>query len=40
MRYSAKGLSGEDILRQAWKAVYEKRKGWRKIEAKLRAMTS
>lgn len=40
MRYAAQGLSGEDILRQAWKAVEEKRKCWRLIEARLLATIS
>ncbi len=40
MRYAARGLSGEDILRRAWLAVQEKRKGWRTIQLKLLATTS
>ena len=40
MRYAARGLSGEDILRLAEQAVFNKRKGWRTIAGKLRALTS
>lgn len=39
MRYAAQGLSGEDILRRARRAVSEKRKNWRAIEAKLLSTT-
>lgn len=38
VRYAAVGLTGEQIVEQAWAAVIGKRKNWRGIEAKLLAM--
>lgn len=39
-RMVAKGLTGEQIIAQAWQSVAEKRKGWRTMEARLLSMTS
>jgi hypothetical protein len=39
-RMVAKGMTGEEIVAQAWRAVAEKRKGWRTIRQKLLSMTS
>jgi hypothetical protein len=36
----SKGLTREQIMARARKAVTEKRKGWREIEAKLKSLTS
>lgn len=38
-RYAQSGMTGEEILEQAWKAVYEKRKGWKELKRKLESMT-
>lgn len=40
MRFAAMGMTCEQIIAQAQKAVSEKRKNWRGIEAKLLSMTS
>jgi hypothetical protein len=39
MRYAAMGLSGEEIIMLARRAVEDRRKGWRKIQEKLTSMT-
>ena len=39
-RYVKQGMTGEQIVAQARKAVAEKRKGWRRIEERLARMTS
>jgi hypothetical protein len=39
-RYLKQGMSREQVLDQARKAVVEKRKGWRVIAEKLESMTS